>query len=81
MNRLNMYALSVLRERKGLEPYDDSRDEEIHKMSDSKKVKEIITWEYGSVGHYDSFINILASVTGRETEDIEDSIFNNNNNK
>lgn len=81
MNRLNMYALSVLRERKGLEPYDDSRDEEIHKMSDSKKVKEIITWKYGSVGHYDSFINILASVTGRETEDIEDSIFNNNNNK
>lgn len=81
MDRLNIYALSVLRERKGLEPYDDSRDEEIHKMSDSKKVKEIITWEYGSVGHYDSFINILASVTGRETEDIEDSIFNNNNNK
>lgn len=81
MNRLNMYALSVLRERKGLEPYDDSRDEEIHKMSDSKKVKEIITWEYGSVGHYDNFINILASVTGRVTEDIEDSIFNKNNNK
>ena len=80
MNRLNMYALSVLRERKGLEPYDDSRDEEIHKMSDSKKVKEIITWEYG-VGHYANFMNILARVTGREMKDVEDSIFNNNNNK
>lgn len=76
MDRLNMYAISVLRERMGLEPDDDSRDEEIRNMSDSKKVKEIITWEYG-VGHYANFMNILARVTGREIKDIENSIFNN----
>ena len=76
MDRLNMYAISVLRERMGLEPDDDSRDEEIRNMSDSKKVKEIITWEYG-IGHYANFMNILARVTGREIKDIENSIFNN----
>lgn len=76
MDRLNMYAISVLRERMGLEPDDDSRDEEIRNMSDSKKVKEIITWEYG-IGHYANFMNILARVTGREIKDIKNSIFNN----
>lgn len=77
MDRLNMYAISVLRERMGLEPDDDSRDEEIRKMSDSEKVKEIMTWEYGTLEHYYRFIDILANATGREIKDIKNSIFNN----
>jgi len=72
-----MYAISVLRERMGLEPDDDSRDEEIRKMSDSEKVKEIMTWEYGTLEHYYRFIDILANATGREIKDIKNSIFNN----
>lgn len=79
--KLSMYALIVLRERKGLDAYDDSKDEEILKMSDSEKVKEIMTWEYGTLEHYYRFIDILANATGREMKDVEDSIFNNNNNK
>ena len=76
LDYLDQHDVEILRQRVfDLERTDDSRDEDINKLSPIRIAKAFCGWELGDDSWIDYFIMWCASATGKDEEEIKDSIF------
>ena len=61
------YIMEILRQRRYLDEYDESEDEEILTMSGKEFMDELLGWE-GLLGHTDYIIEIIEMAYGIDLE-------------